>query len=79
MSIDIAALTIDKVREGLRDRQFSAVDLARQALAFAEQENPKTNAYLTFSPERALAAAERVDAKLAAARIPDRSAAFPSP
>lgn len=70
MSIEIASLTIDKVRQGLREKQFTAVELTRQALAFAEQENPKTNAYLTFSPERALASAERVDAKLAAGEDP---------
>ena len=34
-----------------------------QAIAYAEAENPKTNAYLTFSPERALAAAREVDEK----------------
>ena len=30
-----------------------------------ETENPRTNAFLQFSPERALAAARRVDEKLA--------------
>ena len=45
---------------------FSAVELAQSALEFAQAENPKTNAYLHFCPERALAAAERVDKKLAA-------------
>ncbi len=45
---------------------FSAVELAQSALEFAQAENPKTNAYLHFSPERALAAADRVDRKLAA-------------
>jgi len=58
--------TITSIREGLRAKQFTAVEIAREALEFAERENPKTNAYLTFSPERALAAAEEVDRKLAA-------------
>jgi aspartyl-tRNA(Asn)/glutamyl-tRNA(Gln) amidotransferase subunit A len=53
------------VREGLLNKKFSAKELAEAALAFAEAENPKTNAYLTFSPERALAAAAKVDAQLA--------------
>src|SRR2546423_12236258 len=63
--MNIAALTIDEVKEGLRKRSFSAAELATEALRFAEAENPKTNAYLHFSPERALAAAARVDEKLA--------------
>ena len=57
MDIAIPSLTIGRVREGLLSRRFSAVELAAEALRFAEAENPKTNAYLHFSPERALAAA----------------------
>jgi len=58
--------TITSIRDGLRARQFSAVEIAREALEFAERENPKTNAYLMLSPKRALAAAAEVDRKLAA-------------
>src|SRR5207302_1513877 len=64
-AMNIATLTIDDVRDGLRKRSFSAAELATEALRFAQAENPKTNAYLHFSPERALAAAARVDEKLA--------------
>ena len=63
-------LTIDAVNEGLRRREFSAAELTRQMLEHAEAENPKTNAYLHFSPERALAAATRVDEKLARGEDP---------
>ena len=63
--MNIAALTIDEVKNGLRKRSFSATELATEALRFAESENPKTNAYLRLSPERALAAAALVDEKLA--------------
>ena len=66
--MDIAGLTIDRVKEGLAARRFSAAELARAALAHAEAENPKTNAYLHFSPERAYAAAMRVDEALAQGR-----------
>src|SRR5271169_3416878 len=62
---DVATLTIEQVQAGLAARQFSAVELAQSALKFAQAENSKTNAYLHFCPERALAAAERVDQKLA--------------
>ncbi len=58
--------TIDSIRAGLLKKEFTAEELTKQALAYAEAENPKTNAYLTFSPERALAAAKAVDAKIAA-------------
>ena len=62
----LTSLTIGQVQAGLAARQFSAVELAQAALAYAHAENPKTNAYLRFSPERALAAAERVDRKTGA-------------
>ena len=48
--MDIPSLTIDRVRQGLLSREFSAAELATEALRFAEAENPKTNAYLHFSP-----------------------------
>ena len=63
---DVASLTIEQVQAGLAARKFSALELAHSALQFAQAENPKTSAYLHFCPERALAAAERVDKKLAA-------------
>ncbi|HEU5022356.1 MAG TPA: amidase, partial [Bryobacteraceae bacterium] len=69
--------TIQSIQEGLRAKKFSAVEIAREALEFAERENPKTNAYLTFSPERALAAAAEVDRKLAAGEEPGALAGVP--
>ncbi len=62
--------TIQSIREGLLKKEFSAVEIAREALAYAERENPKTNAYLLFSSERAMEAAERVDRKIAAGDDP---------
>jgi aspartyl-tRNA(Asn)/glutamyl-tRNA(Gln) amidotransferase subunit A len=62
--------TIGSIRQGLRNKDFSAVELTRQALGFAEKENPKTNAFLLLCPERALAAAGRVDDKIAAGHDP---------
>ena len=75
--MEIPTLTIDRVREGLRAREFTAVELAGQALRYAEAENPKTSAYLLFSHERALAAAARVDAKIAAGEEPGALAGVP--
>jgi aspartyl-tRNA(Asn)/glutamyl-tRNA(Gln) amidotransferase subunit A len=65
LPISLPSLTITAVRDGLRKKDFSAQELTQAALAFAQAENPKTNAYLTFSPERALAAAAKVDAEIA--------------
>jgi len=73
----IATLTIDSVRGGLLSRQFSASELAAEALRFAEAENPKTGAYLHFSPERALAAAELVDDRIARGEDPGALAGVP--
>ncbi len=73
----MTAHTVGTIREGLLKKEFSAVEIAREALAYAERENPKTNAYLLFSSERALDAAERVDAKIAAGEDPGPLAGVP--
>src|ERR1700716_3582740 len=75
--IDVTTLTMDEIAAGLRAKTFSAEEIARAALAFAEAENPKTNAYLTFAPDRALAAATQVDPRLAADEDPGALAGVP--
>jgi aspartyl-tRNA(Asn)/glutamyl-tRNA(Gln) amidotransferase subunit A len=75
--MDIPSLTIDGIRKDLLARRFSAVELATAALAFAEAANPSTNAYLHFSPERALEAAHRVDGCIARGEEPGPLAAVP--
>jgi aspartyl-tRNA(Asn)/glutamyl-tRNA(Gln) amidotransferase subunit A len=75
--MDIPSLTIGRVREGLLSRRFSAAELAAEALRYAQAENPKTNAYLHFSPERALAAAKRVDEQIARGEDPGPLAGVP--
>jgi aspartyl-tRNA(Asn)/glutamyl-tRNA(Gln) amidotransferase subunit A len=59
--MNVAELTVDKIHQGLRSKSFSAVELASETLRFAEAENPKSNALLLISHDRALAAARRVD------------------
>lgn len=73
----VASLTVEQVRRGLDKREFSAVELIQSALEFAQAENSKTNAYLHFCPERALAAAQQVDKKLAAGEDPGPLAGVP--
>jgi aspartyl-tRNA(Asn)/glutamyl-tRNA(Gln) amidotransferase subunit A len=73
----LAKHTIESIRAGLLGKEFSAAELTQQALAYAEAENPKTNAYLTFAPERALAAARAVDDKIARGEDPGALAGVP--
>jgi aspartyl-tRNA(Asn)/glutamyl-tRNA(Gln) amidotransferase subunit A len=75
--MDIASLSIGSVRESLLARRFSASELAREALRFAESENPRTNAYLHLSPERAMAAASAVDGRIARGEEPGALAGVP--
>jgi aspartyl-tRNA(Asn)/glutamyl-tRNA(Gln) amidotransferase subunit A len=69
--------SIDSIRAGLLAKKFSAEELARSSLAFAEAENPETNAYLTLAPDRALASARAVDAKIAKGEDPGPLAGVP--
>jgi aspartyl-tRNA(Asn)/glutamyl-tRNA(Gln) amidotransferase subunit A len=75
--LNTSSLTIDAIREGLRAKTWSAVEIATEALRFAEAENPKTNAYLHFSPERAMSAARRVDEQIARGEDPGPLAGVP--
>ena len=59
-------LTIDEIQTALAQRAYSAKELAQEALRVAEAENGHYGAFLHFSPEQAIAAAEAVDAKIAA-------------
>ena len=69
--------TVRSIREGLRKKEFSAVEIAREALAYGDRENSKTNAYLLFSSERALESAERVDRRIAQGEDPGLLAGVP--
>jgi aspartyl-tRNA(Asn)/glutamyl-tRNA(Gln) amidotransferase subunit A len=60
----LPSFTIADIRAGLASKAYTATDLAKAALSFAQRENPATNAYLTFSPERALKAAAKVDSEI---------------
>src|SRR5438270_8917607 len=73
----IPSLTIAEIRAGLLGRKFSAAELAAESLRFAEAENGVTNAYLRFSPERALAAAQNVDEQIARGADPGALAGVP--
>jgi aspartyl-tRNA(Asn)/glutamyl-tRNA(Gln) amidotransferase subunit A len=76
-AFDVASLTITSIQEGLKNKDFSATEIALEALKFAQAENPKTNAYLTFSPERALQTAAKVDSEIARGLNPPPLAGVP--
>ncbi len=62
---EMSSLTITEIRDGLLAKRFSARELAQSAVTHAEKQNSQTNAFLTFSPDRALATAARVDESVA--------------
>jgi aspartyl-tRNA(Asn)/glutamyl-tRNA(Gln) amidotransferase subunit A len=57
--------TISSVREALTARKISARELAKEHFARIERENPRLNAFLTLSPDRANAQADRIDGLIA--------------
>src|ERR1700675_3977282 len=57
--------TITSVRSALQTKKISARELAAEFFARIERRNPELNAFLTLSPERAYAQADRVDAAIA--------------
>src|SRR5229473_2826071 len=60
--------TIEGVREAVAAKKVSARELAGEFYKRIEARNTELNAFLTLSPERAYAQAERVDAMVAAGK-----------
>ncbi|HVB86073.1 MAG TPA: Asp-tRNA(Asn)/Glu-tRNA(Gln) amidotransferase subunit GatA [Candidatus Dormibacteraeota bacterium] len=60
-----AQWTVASVRAALESKKISARELAADYYARIEKRNPELNAYLTLSPERANAQADRIDAIVA--------------
>jgi aspartyl-tRNA(Asn)/glutamyl-tRNA(Gln) amidotransferase subunit A len=58
-------LTIAAAREGLRKREYSSRELTEAHLAAIEALNPRLNAFITITAERALAQADAADAAIA--------------
>ncbi|HEU4427585.1 MAG TPA: amidase [Myxococcota bacterium] len=66
--LDLANLTITRAARALRAKELSAIELADAYLRRIEQLNPRVNAYVTVSAERAREDAKRADAELAAGK-----------
>lgn len=63
--MDLSKLTIERVHEGLKNKEFSCVELTKAHLEQAKAENEKFNFMVTITEEEALEQAEKVDAKIA--------------
>lgn len=57
----MTALSIRQIQHGLRDKAFSATELAQQTLAKIEQRNPQLNAFTEVTQDRLLEEAASVD------------------
>ena len=66
MSLDVSSWKIQDVRNALRNRQASAREICAAALAKITEQNPRNNAFLTVTEERAMARAAAVDRQVAA-------------
>jgi len=75
--MDYRTLTIDQIRSGLQSKDFSAVELLEEALKTSREDNAQYGGFLHFCPEKAAAAAESVDQKLAAGEDPGPMAGVP--
>ena len=64
--MDLTTLKISQIRELLKSRQATAVEIAQAHLAHIEQKDKEVRAYLSLCPERALAQAKKVDEAIAA-------------
>ena len=69
--MNIETLTISKAAEGLRKREFSAVELTQSVLAAIAAKDGQLNAYLTVDAEGALKQAAAADAARSAGQDND--------
>lgn len=65
--MDLTALTINQIRDALMRKEASAEEIVRTHLLRIERDDPNVRAFLTVSPERALAQALKIDKMIAAA------------
>lgn len=59
------SLSIGDIQRGLREKTFSASELAQRTLAHIEQHNPQLNAFTAITASRLRAEAARIDVRIA--------------
>ncbi|MHB1122035.1 MAG: amidase family protein [Ramlibacter sp.] len=64
MQTDLALLTISEAASLIEQRKLSPVDLTQACIARTHALDPMLNAYVTFTPERALEAARQAEAEI---------------
>ncbi|MRR11552.1 Asp-tRNA(Asn)/Glu-tRNA(Gln) amidotransferase subunit GatA, partial [bacterium] len=64
--MELFDLTIHELHDRLKRKEVSSVEATRAMLARIEAVDPQVNAYITVTPEEALAAAEAADRRIAA-------------
>jgi aspartyl-tRNA(Asn)/glutamyl-tRNA(Gln) amidotransferase subunit A len=62
---DLTELTIKQAHEGLKNKEFTSVDLTKAYLAKIKEENGDLNAYLSVAEESSLAEAQEADKMIA--------------
>jgi aspartyl-tRNA(Asn)/glutamyl-tRNA(Gln) amidotransferase subunit A len=67
--MEIFDLTIHELHQKLKSKELSSVEATRAMLARIEAVDEKVNAYITVTPEQALAEAEAADRRIAAGNI----------
>ena len=63
--MDLSTLTIERVHEGLKNKEFSCKELTEASLNQAREANENFNFMVTITEDEALEQAEKVDAKIA--------------
>jgi aspartyl-tRNA(Asn)/glutamyl-tRNA(Gln) amidotransferase subunit A len=64
--MDLTTLSVSQIRELLKSRQASAVEITQAHLAQIEAKDKDVRAYLSLCPDRALAQAKKVDEAISA-------------
>lgn len=75
--MDLKDLTIKQVHKGLKEKEFSAVELTEKFFDFIEKKDKDIHAYLNLDKEGALAQAEKVDDKIASGQEIDEIEGVP--
>ena len=67
--MDLHSLTVARAAKGLKAKEFSSVELAKSVIERAKELNGNINAYVTFTEEAALRAAEESDKRIASGTL----------